>query len=187
MVSEDNIKERDYQFARDAVVQSIVRNIRFNRSEIKKLEEILEKMLWESGYHLESLPGVDIVTACSLIDNIGNINRFSSADKLASFAGVAPKNNSSAGKGNDEQNKSQGKRELYNTLFFLANQQIYKSSKGEPRNPALRAYFGYKTTHGKTKVQGLLCIMRRLVSIIYSMMKNKSEYHMPEVRNWDVS
>ena len=36
--------------------------------------------------------------------------------------------------------------------------------------------FNYKISEGKTKSQALVCVMRRLVNIIYGMMKNKTEY-----------
>lgn len=38
-----------------------------------------------------------------------------------------------------------------------------------------------QTSEGKTKIQALLCIMRRLVNIIYSMMKNKTAYQLPQM------
>jgi hypothetical protein len=88
---------------------------------------------------------------------------------------------SSAGKGKTVQNKTQGNRELYAVLYFLAIQQIYKTNKGEAHNPVLLAYYGRKISEGKTKVQSLICIMRRLVVIIYSMMKNKTAYILPQI------
>lgn len=47
-------------------------------------------MLEYTTYQLETLPGVQTVTACALISHIGEIDRFKSAVKLASYAGVAP-------------------------------------------------------------------------------------------------
>jgi hypothetical protein len=38
-----------------------------------------------------------------------------------------------------------------------------------------------KVSEWKTKVQALICVMRRLVNILYGMMKNKTEYVMPNV------
>ncbi|MCB5954266.1 transposase [Enterococcus sp. CWB-B31] len=130
-------------------------------------------MYQELGYQLETMPGIDIVTACALVGHIGDIQRFKNSDKLANYAGVAPLRFSSAGKGKDFQNKSQGNRKLYSTLYFLAIQQIYLTNKGEPRNLVFRAYFERKVSEGETKIQALLCIMRKLVKIIYSMMKQK--------------
>jgi len=41
-------------------------------------------------------------------------------------------------------------------------------------------YYQKKLSQGKTNKQALICIMRRLVNIIYGMMKNKTAYTMPE-------
>lgn len=186
-IEEDAVKERDYQFARDAIVQSMVRNIRFNNEEMKKLEKVQEKMLGELPYHLETIPGVSIVTASALVGNIGDIKRFKSADKLANFAGVAPIYQGSAGKGKNYQNKSLGNRELYVVVYFLAIQQIYVDKKGQARNEEMRAYFEYKVSKGKTKIQALICIMRRLIRIIYSMMKYETRYEILEKKERMIS
>ena len=37
-------------------------------------------------------------------------------------------------------------------------QQIQVNTKGEARNPIMRAYFECKIAEGKTKIQALLCI-----------------------------
>lgn len=95
--------------------------------------------------------------------------------------GVAPLHFSSAGKGKDVQNKSQGNRKLYSTLYFLAIQQIYLTNKGEPRNVVYRAYFESKLSEGKTKIQALICIMRKLIRVIYVMMKKKTMYQLPKI------
>jgi len=182
LVEKDTIREREYQYARNEAIQSIVRNIRFDNEEMKRIEKIEAEMLKELNYQLETIPGVSTVTASALVAQIGDIKRYKSADKLARFAGVAPIYQGSAGKGKNYQNKSLGNRELYNVLYFLAIQQIYIDKKGKARNPEMRAYFEYKISKGKTKIQALICIMRRLVRIIYAMMKCKTAYEMPEIK-----
>ena len=182
LVSTDAIREREYQYARNGAIRSIVRTIQFHNEEIKKIEEIEAELLKEVGLYLETIPGVNTVTASALIAQIGDIQRYKRSDNLASFAGVAPMYLGSAGKGKNYQNKSLGNRELYGVLYFLAIQQIYRNNKGEPRNPELREYFDYKVSQGKTKIQALICIMRKLVRIIYSMMKHGTPYKMPELK-----
>jgi len=145
-----------------------------HKVEMKKLLALLE-------FKLETIPGIDIVTATTLVAGIGDIGRFRNADKLARFAGIAPVNFSSAGKGKDKQSK-QGNRQLYATIYFLAIQQIHVSKgKKTPRNQAFLEYYNRKVSEGKTKVQALICVMRRLVNIIHGMMRNKTEYVMPTV------
>jgi hypothetical protein len=44
--------------------------------------------------------------------------------------------------------------------------QVAKVS-GRPRNPVFHDYYQRKITEGKTKKQALVCVMRRLVNIVY--------------------
>ena len=144
-------------------------------------------MLKELDYKLETMSGIKTVTASILVAQIGDIDRYKSADKLASFAGVSPIYQGSAGKGKNYQNKSMGNRELYSILYLLAMQQVQVNAKGEARNPEMRKYYEYKISQGKTKIQSLICIMRRLVRIIYAMMKYKTAYEMPKIKEEKVS
>ena len=56
-------------------------------------------------------------------------------------------------------------------------------SKGTPRNSVVRAYYEKRKTEGKTSQQALICISRRLISIIYGMLKHGTEYRMPVVES----
>ena len=100
---------------------------------------------------------------------------------ILTFNVIQPIYIGSAGKGKNYQNSSLGNRELYAVLYFLAIQQVHIDKKGNSRNPEMRAYFEYKISTGKTKIQALLCIMRRLIRIIYAMMKYQIKYEMPKI------
>ena len=186
IVESDGDTTREYQESRDFIIQSIVRDITFKSEEIKKVEVEMKKLLKLLGLKLETIPGIDTVTAIALVAHIGDIKRFRNADKLAKFSGIAPVNFSSAGKGKDKKSK-QGNRELYGVFYFLAVQQIQVSKKGTPRNPVFLEYYKRKISEGKTKIQALVCVMRRLNNIIYGMMKNKTEYVMQNVEIKEVA
>jgi transposase len=181
LVEEDKMVERGHQAQRDFLTQSLVRDLRHHNEELQVLEQELGKMVTLFNCSLTSIPGVDIVTAAKLLAEIGDIKRFSNADKLASFAGVAPTKFSSGGKGK-EQKSIQGNRKLNGVIYFMAMQMV-QTSRGSnvPRNPVFYEYFLRKTSEGKTKSQALMCVMRRLVNIIYGMLKNKTEYRMPQL------
>jgi transposase len=169
---------REYQEHRDELVKGYVRFIRFCKEETEKLESHMKKIISKLEYKLETLTGVGTVTASQIIAEIGDISRFKSADKLAKYAGVAPTKFSSAGKGRDVKSK-QGNRRLNGVLFLLAMQQV-QLTKGtkKPRNSILYEYYLRKISEGKTKTQALICILRRLINIIFGMMKNKTSYVM---------
>ena len=180
LVKKDEVRVREYQYARDGIVQSMARNIRYNIEEMGRIEKEEGRLLKELGYRLETIPGFDTVTASALVAHIGDISRFSSSDRLATFAGVAPVYRGSGGKGRNYQNNNTGNRKLYAVLYLLAMQQIHVDSKKRFRNKEMRGYYEKKVSEGKTKVQALICVMRKMVRIVYSMMKNRSEYRFIE-------
>ncbi len=181
LVASDEDFEKDFQSARDIIVRSIARDIQFKRQELERIEEEMREIRKLFDCQLETMPGISTVTAFSLIALIGEVERFRDANKLARYAGIAPVRYSSAGKGKDQQSK-QGNRVLYSVLYFLAVAQVQISPKGVIRNPSFRAYFEKKTAEGKTKIQAIICIMRRLINVIYQMMKRKTAYTLPEVK-----
>ncbi len=74
----------------------------------------------------------------------------------------------------------QGNRKLQAIFYFLAIQMIQVSSNGTPRCPIFLDYYNRRVAEGKSKKQVLICIARRLVNIVYGMLKNKTEWHVPE-------
>ena len=184
-VKADGDTTRDYQPERDEITRGLVRDVRHYVMQLEEVDKAIADFLTRFECTLNTIPGVSDTTVAKLLSEIGDIRRFPNADKLANFAGIAPVNFSSAGKGDDKPSK-QGNRRLQGTIYFLAIQMIQMSSKGLPRNPSFYAYYQRQLERGKTKPQALILISRRLISIIYGMLKNKTEYVMPNAQdNWD--
>ncbi|WP_238475852.1 IS110 family transposase [Clostridium manihotivorum] len=64
----------------------------------------MKKLLKILDLKLETIPGINIVTAIVLVAHIGDIKRFHNADKLAKFSWIEPVNFSSADTGIKEGN-----------------------------------------------------------------------------------
>ncbi|MED0952080.1 IS110 family transposase [Bacillus mobilis] len=186
LVKEDGHTMKEYQETRDFLVRSIVRDIEFKKTEMKYIERELKQLVKLLDYQLETMPGIELVTASALIAEIGDVRRFPNANKLARFAGIAPVYFGSGGKGKVHKSK-QGNRALHALFYNLAVQQV-QVAKGSklPRNPVFHAYYQKKLKEGKTKGQALVCIMRRLVNIVYGMMKYKTAYELPIVEEKEV-
>ncbi|OFD58315.1 transposase [Bacillus mycoides] len=186
LVKEDGQTMKEYQEMRNFLVRSIVRDIEFKKKEMKYIERELKQLVNLLDYQLETMPGIELVTASALIAEIGDVRRFPNANKLARFAGIAPVYFGSGGKGKTHKSK-QGNRALHALFYNLAVQQV-QVAKGSkmPRNPVFHAYYQKKLKEGKTKGQALVCIMRRLVNIIYGMMKHKTAYELPVVQEKEV-
>lgn len=186
LVKEDGHTMKEHQDTRDFLVRNIVQEISFIKQGIGKVERKLKELMSLLDFQLETMPGIDLVTASGFIAEIGDIRRFPNANKLARFAGIAPVYFGSGGKGKEQKSK-QGNRTLHTLFYNLAVQQVQvaKGSKLK-RNPVFHAYYQRKLKEGKTKGQALVCIMRRLVNIIYGMMKHKTAYQMPKMKGNEV-
>ncbi|EJQ71401.1 hypothetical protein IG7_02028 [Bacillus cereus HuA2-4] len=186
LVKEDGHTMKEYQETRDFLVRSIVRDIEFKKKEMKYIERELKQLVKLLDYQLETMPGIELVTASALIAEIGDVRRFPNANKLARFAGIAPVYFGSGGKGKTHKSK-QGNRALHALFYNLAVQQVQVAKDSKmPRNPVFHAYYQKKLKEGKTKGQALVCIMRRLVNIVYGMMKYKTAYELPVVEEKEV-
>ncbi|WP_197276468.1 IS110 family transposase [Bacillus sp. JCM 19034] len=186
LVKEDGHTTKEHQETRDFLVRSIVRDIVFKKKEMNYVERELKELMSLLDFQLDSMPGIDLVTASALIAEIGDVRRFPNANKLARFGGIAPVYFGSGGKGKEQKSK-QGNRALHALFYNLAVQQV-QVAKGSklPRNPVFHAYYLRKLKEGKTKGQALVCIMRRLVNIVYGMMKHKTAYKLPIVHEKEV-
>ena len=62
------------------------------QSKTAKVDEDLKKMCQDDQdvQRLKTIPGIGDVVATSFVAEIGDINRFSSSERLASYAGLAP-------------------------------------------------------------------------------------------------
>ena len=172
-------KPSEYQAEKCFTVKSVVRQVKANLFEIEETEKLLESFLKNFDYKLTSIRGVDTVMAARLIAEIGDIQRFSTPAKLAKYAGVAPVTYAS-GKTDIQYANTRGNRQLNETLFRLALTMVMVTGRSRKiRNPYFYDYYRKKLSEGKTKRQALKCVERRLVNILWGMMKNKTEYRNP--------
>jgi transposase len=134
----------------------------------RELERTFKKLLENRGDNLTTIPGIGMVTAARFIAHINGIERFSTKDKFIKYAGIAPKERSSGIRKTFIRN-NMGKRSLNSIFFYAALIQL-------PRNPKSKEYYQKKITEGKTKSQALVCLMKVLASLVYSMLKTGHKY-----------
>ncbi len=71
-----------------------------------------------------------------------------------------------------------------NRVFFTLAVTVVNCARdsGKLVNEIFHQYYKKKISEGKTKKQAMKCVMRRLVNIVYGMMKNKTEYREPDAK-----
>lgn len=151
-----------------------VKRIEGIKKEMEEIEEELEILLNQLNQKLETLNGCGLVLASSVLAEIKDIDRFKSSSALAKYGGLCPKEKSSGKKIRHIKTKS-GNRRLNKAIHRIALAQI-----GRRGNDASRQYFKKKIAEGKNKAQAMCCLKRRLVDIIFAMLKHNEEYKYPQ-------
>ena len=176
-VEKDGDTTNEFQELRDFIITSSIKQINDNLNIITSIEENLKSLIPKFGYRLESMKGINTVTASGIIAEIGDISRFPNADALAAYAGISPMRYST-GQTNKNFSNKLGNRNLYQ-IFFQIAVSLLSDPKGKPTNAYFYEYYKKKLSEGKTSKQAIKCIMRKLVNIIYKLMRDKSEYREP--------
>jgi transposase len=162
---------------RARIISSHIRRLMDIQEELVEIKEALTYLVKASSYYcLVSIPGIDIITAAKITASVGDISRFSSASRLARFAGIAPTEKSTGRKKKYEKSKY-GNKYLHSTIYYVALAHISRTRSGADRNPLSRAYFLKKVSEGKTKKEAITCLARRLVDIIFAVMRDRSIYN----------
>lgn len=179
LVSEYEPENTNYQEERNYLIKLLIKQLQNTNDRIEEIEKEIIDIYDKIGYKLHTLKCLNKVTAADIIAEIGNIERFNSSSQLARYAGVAP-NQFSSGNTTKYVNNKYGNRTLHTFIYFLAVRSICPSKTGEtPLNAIFIEYFNKKVSEGKTRKQALTCVMRRLINIIYGVLKNNEEYKHP--------
>lgn len=160
LIHEDGCTKREFQEDRDYIIQSHIRRIRNCKGEIQSNEERLEILMKGTGYKLESMYGIEVVSPAGFVAEIGHIGRFASSEKLARFAGITPVFKGSGDNGKYYKCK-QGNRALHELFYRLACRQIgVTRGNKEPNNLYYYEYYHHKLSaeRQKHKQSSVLCV-----------------------------
>lgn len=152
------------------MIKSYIRHIQFITEQINILEVRMSEILQEFGTTLTSITGIGPVLAATILSEIGDISRFSSSCKLAAFSGVDPTMKQS-GEYNGIRNRmsKRGSPYLRRAIWLAATVAAH-------HDPALSIYFQKKRTEGKPYMTAMGHICRKMVSIIYAVMRDNKVY-----------
>jgi len=134
------------------------------REEIEIIETTLRQRVQATETPLFQLCGVGTLAAARLIGELGCTPRIHSAAALAALAGIAPVAVSSGGRHGHRLNRG-GNRQLNKVFPIIALCQLR-------REPLAQAYYAKKRAEGKTARAAMRCLKRRLVDIVYRLLRD---------------
>jgi transposase len=153
---------------RARIQQDIKENIEWLKSRLEGVDQDLEKTIksnpeWRKKYELlESTPGIGNTTAMSLVagfKELGTLNRH----QIAALAGVAPLNRDSGA--------MRGKRTVWGGRPRVRSALYMATLVATRWNPVIKIFYQRLCAAGKAKKVALTACMRKLLTILNSMLK----------------
>jgi transposase len=142
------------------------------RRRIRELDRDIETKLadHEVGTLLSTIDGIGPNTAARIIARLGDPAAFDSAGAIASFVGVVPAINQSGKKqGNRASITPIGDAELRSALWMPTLSAVR-------RNAWLKAHYERLLARGKLPKVAIIACMRKLLTAVYSVAKNRRPF-----------
>jgi transposase len=156
------------------VVQSLVRQIGQYQQELQHLKcQMLElyAQVNEQDSLLTTITGIGKEAAIVLEAYIGDVNRFPDAKKMVAYFGMNPVVNQS-GKVTQRASYLEKKGSgVVRHKLFMALLRIVRLKEG-----TLYKYYARLVARGKPKLVAIAAAMRKLLVIIYAMLKNRQPF-----------
>ena len=152
-------------------LRQLLAQIEFTKGQMAELDAELGRMV--AGSPILTIPGIGTVLGAGILGEIGDVARFASAKKLLAFAGCDPS--------------------VFESGEFVGS-RAHMSKRGSPYlrwylwlaadiarryDPALGAYYARKRAEGKCHKVAVSAVVRKLVSIIYAVLRDDAPYVCP--------
>ena len=148
--------------ARRRVAAELIADLERVYQRKKAANKELEALLAETGTSLLALNGIGPSGAARLLVEVGDITRFPSRAHFASWTGTAPIDASSGDHVRHRLSRG-GNRQINRVLHIMATVQLRNPSPG-------RAYYDRRKADGKTSMEAMRALKRRLSDIVYRTM-----------------
>jgi transposase len=151
-------------------LKQLVNTIIFLEEQIDELDVEIHSLYNGLDEFLTTIPGIGEVLAPIILAEIGDIEKFSDPAKLVAFTGIDPSTNQSGQQiAGDEKISKRGspylRSAVYHAAFIASN-----------HDPHMRAYYQRKKAEGKHHYVALAGVQRKLLQIIWAVLKEQRPY-----------
>lgn len=172
----NNLLENKDHIARN-VCRSYSRIQKFLSSEMASIEKQIDELLDQNRVlkqdidNITTIPGVGKLTAIAIFAETPDLSLFKDARQVAAFAGLTPKHHSSGTSINKKSRISKiGSKTLRKALYFPA-------IVAKNHNEIFKIFAAKMQKKGKPTKVIIIAIMRKLLHIIFGIVKNKNQFN----------
>lgn len=152
-------------------IRHILFQLAMTESLIVEIEGEMEITLGRIPYSakLLSIKGLGVVSVAGIIGEIGDFRKFKTRSEIMKLAGLDLYEISSGKMKGQRRISKRGRSLLRKILFYAAIQTIRK-------NGILHDYYTRLTDRGMKRMMALVAVSRKLLGIIYAIVRDDSEY-----------
>ncbi|GAA1925424.1 IS110 family transposase [Nocardioides hwasunensis] len=141
-------------------------------AKLKRIKAELKAAVLEHGSHLMDIYGIGPAGAARVLADVGDVARFADRNRFASWTGTAPID-ASSGEQTRHRLSRAGNRRMNHVLHVAAIVQIRHDTEG-------RTYYRRKLAAGKTPLEALRCLKRRLSDVVYRQLVADAQPAQPD-------
>ena len=152
------------------MLKQFVEQIQFLECQLDELDSMISDRLAALDSLITTISGIGETLGAAILSEIGDIDRFESPDKLAAFASIDPTvKQSGQFTGTHSKMSKRGSPYLRRAIWLAASAAIL-------HDPALKAFYDRKKAQGKHHYTCLGYICRKMVNIIFAVLKTNQPY-----------
>ena len=148
--------------------------LELSERQLCEIEQMMEAELLKTGYAVQMLQikGIGVVTAASFLGEVGDPLRFQNPRQIARYAGYNLVEDSSGKNKSGTCISKRGRKQLRSILYQMAFTMI-------SQNAEMKALYRHLTTRKNNplkKKQALVVVSKKIITVIYSLLKKKADY-----------
>lgn len=152
----------------------LLEELDFLDKQLEQVETRMEELLERTGYKdlLLGIDGIGVISAASFLAETGDPMRFDRPRQIHRLAGYNLVENSSGQNKSGTSISKRGRKQLRAILYRMAMVMVV-------RNSELKQLYRYLRTRQKNPLKGkqaLIVVSKKIVTIIYQMIKTHTEY-----------
>ena len=158
---------------------SLLEELELHERQMAEVEQAMEKMLKATGYadQILAIKGIGVVSAASFFGEVGDPLRFQNDRQISNYAGYNLTEDSSGKNKSGTCISKRGRKTLRSILYKMALTMV-------ATNPEMKRLYNYLKTRQVNplkKKQALVVISKKIITVIYSILKNKETYKTERV------
>jgi transposase len=155
--------------------QELKRLLSQQRDVQDRLERVYEQLDDAQAKLIDSIPGLGPISTAATLVVVRDLSRFDSDEALKAYLGIYPRRNQSGTRERPSHLAHHGNALMRHVLWNAAKAAIRVK---HPHNP-FRALFERIVAKGKSKVAGFGAVARKLVQVIYGVLKSQTPFAYP--------